>query len=239
MIRNLLLGAVALASATSASAVTNLVTNGSFEVTTNGIGQPDFNTTLVGWNNYDGYNFVVDSNIDSTGVQGVYGSLSLHGPNNGTANSLGVSPDGGLFFAAGGAFGVAPLQQTLTGLTTGQTYVVSFYWAAAQHFRFDGATTEKWDVSFGGVTQSTAVYNNVDHGFGGWFSEKFRFTANDSTQVLSFLAVGTPDGLPPFSLLDGVSVAAVPEASTWAMLIAGFGLVGAAARRRRMSTAAA
>lgn len=33
--------------------------------------------------------------------------------------------------------------------------------------------------------------------------------------------------------VDNVSVAAVPEASTWAMLITGFGLVGAAARRRR------
>ncbi len=233
MIRNLLLGAVALASATSASAVTNLVTNGSFEVTTNGIGQPDFNTTLVGWNNNNGYNFVVDSNIDSTGVQGVYGFLALHGPNNGTANGLGVSPDGGQFFAADGAFQQAPLEQTLTGLTAGQKYVVSFYWAAAQQLYYNGPTTEKWDVSFGGVTQSTATFANADHGFGGWFSENFTFTANDSTQVLSFLAVGTPDGLPPFSLLDGVSVAAVPEAATWAMLIAGFGLVGAAARRRR------
>jgi hypothetical protein len=33
--------------------------------------------------------------------------------------------------------------------------------------------------------------------------------------------------------VDNVSVAAVPESATWAMLITGFGLVGAAARRRR------
>jgi PEP-CTERM motif len=39
--------------------------------------------------------------------------------------------------------------------------------------------------------------------------------------------------------VDNVSVSAVPEASTWAMLIAGFGLVGVAARRRRMGTVAA
>ena len=37
--------------------------------------------------------------------------------------------------------------------------------------------------------------------------------------------------------VDNVSVSAVPETSTWAMLIAGFGLVGAAARRRRAVTA--
>ena len=36
-----------------------------------------------------------------------------------------------------------------------------------------------------------------------------------------------------------VSVAGVPEAETWAMLIAGFGAIGAAQRRRRSVTIAA
>jgi hypothetical protein len=39
--------------------------------------------------------------------------------------------------------------------------------------------------------------------------------------------------------VDNVSVSAVPEAATWAMLIAGFGLVGAAARRARVRSVAA
>jgi len=38
--------------------------------------------------------------------------------------------------------------------------------------------------------------------------------------------------------LSDISVSAVPEPANWAMLIAGFGLVGAAARRRRMVVAA-
>ena len=45
-----------------------------------------------------------------------------------------------------------------------------------------------------------------------------------------------------YAVLDDVSFAAagggVPEASTWAMLIAGFGLVGAAMRRRSAALAA-
>lgn len=45
------------------------------------------------------------------------------------------------------------------------------------------------------------------------------------------------DGSGSFQIL-GTTIAAVPEAASWAMLIAGFGLVGAAARRRRIAVAA-
>lgn len=38
--------------------------------------------------------------------------------------------------------------------------------------------------------------------------------------------------------VDGASITAVPEASTWAMLVIGFGIVGAAARRRQAVVAA-
>ena len=39
--------------------------------------------------------------------------------------------------------------------------------------------------------------------------------------------------------LDSISVAAVPEPATWALMIAGFGLAGAALRRRRVAALAA
>jgi hypothetical protein len=63
------------------------------------------------------------------------------------------------------------------------------------------------------------------------------FTASSTSQILSFLAVGTPTGLPPVSLLDGVSlvdstVPAVPEPSSWAMLLAGVGAMGFMLRKR-------
>ncbi len=232
-----------LAAASSANA-TNLVVNGGFDTLTNGIGQLTTNTVATGWSVPDGgYTFVFHGTTsDSEGSYGQYGYLALHGPaNDSPTNGLGPSPDGGNFAGQDTAFQRQPLLQTIDGLTVGKDYTVSFYWAAAQQYGFNGPTTEAWDVTFGGgPTQSTAVYENPDHGFSGWFHESFVFKATDSKQVLSFFSYGTPGGQPPFALLDGVSVTGgVPEASTWLMLVAGFGFVGAATRRRARTTVAA
>jgi hypothetical protein len=55
---------------------------------------------------------------------------------------------------------------------------------------------------------------------------------------LSFAAAGRSDSLGGY--LDDITItrAAVPELSTWVMLIAGFGMVGMAARRRQRGVAA-
>ena len=239
-IKSMLLGLVAVAAFGGTAQAANLVVNGGFETLTNGIGQLNYNTVATGWST-NGYNFVFGgATADSVGSSGQYGNLKLWGPANGFANGLGPSPDGGNFAAADGAFGVSPIQQTLTGLTSGKKYAVKFYWAGAQQQGFTGPNDERWDVTLGNSpVQSTSTYFNTTGGFSGWRSASFVFTAANATQVLSFLAVGHPEGVPPFSLIDGVSVAGVPEASSWIMLIAGFGLVGAAARRRRNIAVAA
>ncbi|MQA18541.1 PEP-CTERM sorting domain-containing protein [Rugamonas rivuli] len=237
-IKSLLLAVTAAAalSTGAASASTELIVNGGFE--TGDYGQIDWNGhQLSGWSS-GGYNFLFNgSNVDNGGVSGSYGNLELWGPNNGASNGLQASPVGGNFVAADGAFEIAPLQQTVHGLVAGQQYNLTFYWAGAQQSGFDGATTEQWQVSLGNQTQSTAIKNNVNHGFTGWQKETFTFTASGATEVLSFLAVGTPAGVPPFSLLDGVSMVAVPEPQTWGMLGLGLGLVGFAARRRKAKAA--
>ena len=72
--------------------------------------------------------------------------------------------------------------------------------------------------------------------------QSFTFTATGPSEVLRFIAHGTPSGVPPFSLLDGVSMtAAVPEPATWAMMVLGFGVIGRAMRRgvRRQAPAIA
>jgi hypothetical protein len=55
--------------------------------------------------------------------------------------------------------------------------------------------------------------------------------------VLSFKALTLPQGYTDGTL--AVSALAVPEPGSWAMMIAGFGLAGAAARRRRATAVTA
>ena len=82
-------------------------------------------------------------------------------------------------------------------------------------------------------TFATAVANNANHGFTGWKQEAVTFTAGSTSQLLSFLAVGTPNGEPPFSLLDGVSMQAVPEPGTLALVGLGVCMLAVGARRRK------
>jgi hypothetical protein len=76
---------------------------------------------------------------------------------------------------------------------------------------------------------------NGAKGFTGWMTEDMTFEATSTSEVLSFLSVGTPNGQPPFSLLADVSMLAVPEPGSLAMV--GAGALGMLAMRRRKRTA--
>lgn len=229
---------VAVSCAAGSAQAQNLVTNGSFELSTNGPGQLGYNTNATGWSSSasNAYNFLFASGTADSLTNspiGQYGNLPLWGPNDGSANGLPASsPDGGNFVGADGAFQVGAIQQTINGLTVGSQYVVGFYWAAAQQDNFYGPNTEQWQVSLGSETQSTAVYSNASQGFSGWMYQTFTFTADATSDVLSFLAIGTPSGEPPFSLLDGVSMSA-PEPASLALLGVGVVGLGGVLRRRR------
>jgi hypothetical protein len=108
--------------------------------------------------------------------------------------------------------------------------------ARRPHELFDRGT----DRFFRLLLFSTRVYTNTNTtpgapgSFSGWMLETLDFTATQTSETLSFLAVGAPAAnLPPFALLDDVSLTAVPEPSTWAMMLVGFCGLGYAAYRRR------
>lgn len=230
---------IAAALAVPASATTSYVTNGSFETTTNGTGQLGFNTNVTGWTNADnsgtwGYNFVfAPGTADTTGATGADGNLQLWGPGNGSDNGLTTSPDGGNFIAADPVYEQGAISQVITGLTAGKAYYVQFWWAGAQQYSYNGTTTEGWQVSLGSSILTTGTISNANHGFTGWQLETMDFVATASSETLSFLALGTPNGLPPFALLDGVTMQAVPEPATLALIGLGLLTIPIAARLRK------
>jgi hypothetical protein len=222
--------------------LTQFVTDGNFSITTNqttGSCQLAYNCTSSGWSSPGGYNFIyLPNTATSTGATGQYNAITLWGAANGGASTWnGNLPTGltGNFLAADGAFEVVPIQQTITGLTVGTDYSVTFDWAGAQQHGYTSATSEEWLVSLGGQTESTGVVQNGAKGFTGWMTEDMTFEATSTSEVLSFLSVGTPNGQPPFSLLADVSMLAVPEPGSLAMV--GAGALGMLAMRRRKRTA--
>jgi len=239
-IKSILLSLSVLA-ALSASVVnaTPMITNGNFELTTNGtnkqlsstVTKDADRTTLVGWTssngNDGGYNFVLNGSIANTKESAIW----LQSRDNGFT----TSPVGGNVFASDAMYHPGTLSQTVKGLSVGGFYTLTFNYALAQQVGFTGANQDNyWQVGFGKSTQKTSFLSIPDGGFSGWKTASMTFAATSVSEALSFLAKGTSPGAPPFLLLDNVSMTnAVPEPATWTMMLAGLGLIGLLARRRR------
>ncbi len=233
------LTAAALAVSAGSAQASNLVLNGDFEQLSAPGSSMEFGgrfsyQQVTAWTT-DGYNFVfTPGSADTTGAVGEYGGIRLWGPNNGSANGLpATSPTGGNYLALDGAYAVGAVSQMIHGLEPGHQATVSFYYAGAQQYGYTGATTEQFEVSLGAETQFTPVLDDASHGFTGWTKETLSFVPTSTSEVLSFLAIGTPNGVPPFSLLDGVSVASAPEPATLGLMLVSFAGFGAWYRRSK------
>ena len=231
------------------------------------------------FNSYSGTGVDVPKNLFSlvnpTGWTGGTGLISIDAPGTATLggnsfpgdNAYPVygpfpdSPSGGNFIQADGnpTFETS-FNQTITGLTPGQAYTLSFWQAAGQQQGFSGPTTEQWKVFFGSgtfsvdcstnpcTTSTTGSMQEVDsllmntpsQGVTPWNEVFMTFTADATSDVLSFLAWGdngNTTNLPPTVFLAGVNSPAVPEPAT--LSIFGAGIVGAVIRRRMKRKASA
>jgi hypothetical protein len=278
------LGAATILAAMSMPALAgNLVTNGGFETN---FGGGQFNQTLpgsaggqnashpgttasgwtvIGTNSSfpDGYAFVFKNNNSFTTSNGHVGPASGSANPSGFntlplwGNSSDASPDGAAFYGVDSTFHPSALTQEVGGLIDGRTYTLTFDYAAAQQFGYDGNTIDDWAVTLGGQTIATTNIDLHSHAFSGWETESVTFTYEGEGGLLSFVNNGrggcnasfkncapidpAASGGPPFSLLDGVSLTgSAPEPSTWAMMVIGFaGLAYAGFRNRNRAAISA
>jgi hypothetical protein len=145
----------------------------------------------------------------------------------GTVDTIGpglydVFPGNGHYIDLDGSNGATGLFSKALTATAGMTYTATFQLAGNHR----GYADDTVAVNFGSASGSYVLSSGDAFGT---FSLSFT-AASSGPFSLSFKNSG---GDYVGGLLDNVTITAVPEPTTYGMLLAGLGLVGAAARRRR------
>jgi choice-of-anchor C domain-containing protein len=110
---------------------------------------------------------------------------------------------------------------------SGQTYNVGFDLAGNPA---GPPIVKTMDVDVGGApTPFTFDTTGATLSNMGWRNLVYTFTASGASTTLTFTSLDTP-GTAYGPALDNVSLTAVPEPATWAMMILGIGLIGAGMR---------
>ena len=201
--------ALSLAASGGAAQAGNLISDGDFSSPNTGGGWGLFNSPSVG-----GW---MNNNGDAleVGASGIYGlGCNSPGCQNLEVNANTFDTD----------------SQTVSGLTIGKAYDLSWDYGG----RTSGGP-QAMTVSFGGQ------YLTTDTGsIGVWTNNLFHVVATSGSETLVFQALDL-GGLPSYgNEVTNVSLTgSVPEPASWALMIGGMGLAGAALRRRRGAIAVA
>jgi hypothetical protein len=200
------LAALAAASVT-ASAATNLFTDGSFEAISQSAGTWNTYNAVPGW----------------TVTQASF-APSSHGLEIRNAVA-GTAEDGNNFIELDGYENDRITTSFAT--TVGQTYEISFWY---QNRAGVDASSEGFDATVlsGNVSSASLVGNAASNA---WLQEKIIFTADSSITTFTLAATGTSDGYG--TSFDNFSAIAVPEPATMGLFAAGLAILGLSARRRR------
>jgi hypothetical protein len=202
--------ALGAAALAGSSQAANLIVNGDFS-NPNTSGGFVITPSIPGWVN--------DNNDDlEVGASGIYG-LACY-----TSGCQNLEVNANTFDT---------VSQLVTGLTVDDTYNLSWAYGG----RVSGGPQEL-NVSFGGVP----LTQDSSNGYAAWSLNSFIVKATATSETLTFASVDTSGegGRPSYgNELTAVSLIAVPEPAAWALMLVGFGGLGAAMRsRRRMALAA-
>jgi len=220
--------AAALGSTSAANAVT--IVNGSFETLTVAVPAgraPNFNTSFLE---------VLAPN--STAISGW--NIGVVGP----LGEAGVDIIRNFWQASNGAYsldlnarGAGSVSQVLTDLRVGFSYTLTFDLSKNPQ----GAPPRSLLLSVGDLTPATYAYTLANARTAmGWQSQTYIFVANATSALLKFESLASG---PYGAALDNVAIrqtsaTQVPEPESWMLMVAGFGMVGFAARRRTAVVAA-
>ncbi len=176
---------------------------------------------------------VFSDNFNSNGALGLNDTPAGWTVTSGTVDVVGGAGGWGALCASGGVICIdldgstnqAGILSHSFAATAGTAYTATFDLAGNQRGGSDSLL-----VNFGTASQTFNLASNAP-----WNTYSMSFTANANTSYdLSFHNAGGDNiGI----VLDNVLVSAVPEPETYAMLLAGLGLMGTIARRRKSNQA--
>jgi hypothetical protein len=226
----------------------NLIVNGSFDATgttTGSFSKTGTTAVLPGWNapvrsDNNQINCIVPGNAGGAPSLICAGSAPDVQPKFTLWSAPGPSPNGSNYYLADAwSTFQSPLQQTVAGLIVGRSYTLTFYQASGQEdCLFDDGTncdptqpplnteTQQWQVTFGTETHSSTLITTPIHTSTPWTQQALVFTATATSQLISFLAVGSPDNGPPLIMLDGIDLELdSPEPGPVGLVAGGLALV--------------
>lgn len=205
------LAAALLAGASQANASTNLVVNGGFEAQTvqSGLGYDTFNSVSQGLTGWT---------INLRNVDLVSNTLWTAASGN---NSLDLN-----------GTGKSSISQVISTVI-GQVYTLSFDLAGNP----SGTALKSLSINFGGVGTGLYDFNITGHTTTsmGWTRYTTKFAATEAHTALTFASLVSGNA---GVALDNISVTAVPEPETYALMLAGLGLMATVGRRRKQNKAA-
>ena len=173
-------------------------------------------------------NLLTNGDFETGDFSGWNVSASFTGVSTAPFDSL--YAESGTYFAALGAVGCCgSVSQTITD-TPGQSLLLTYYHMS------DGATPNYLEADWNGVQiPASVIVDAGDQRGSGYVLYSFRVAAT-GVDTLTFLEQNDP----AYDALDNVSLTAVPEPATWAMMLIGFAGGCASLRRgRRGATATA
>jgi len=215
------LAALAMIVAPSVAGATEVLVNGSFDDI--GAGVPE------GWG---GLTYYAGGQVGIPGWTVTGGSVDLTS----TGSFWGPAYDGAYSMDING-WDPGTISQSFATVA-GQLYNVSFVYGRNVAGAPDPALAT---VMAGGQTFNVVAANDGSFGSGHnmiWKPGAFSFTGTGSPTTITLAAVTGGNGGVFFDKISVDGAAGVPEPATWSLMIGGFGLVGAALRRRRAAVAA-